>query len=78
LEVKKLMIARFHEHPAAPASQIGVECPAHCHQELCGTFVERVCTFLDRYPLSQSDSGGTTPSGWVGATVVREIENDRI
>lgn len=46
-----MMIANFNERPAVPASQTGVwNARGQCYQGARDSLIERVCSFLDRYP----------------------------
>jgi len=70
------MIANFNQCTDAAASKTQIwNVRAHYHEAPRGSLVERVCSFLDRYPLSHADddegvaSSGLRPSNsgsWIG------------
>jgi len=69
------MIANFNQRTDATASEAQIwNVRAQYHEAYRGSFVDRVCSFLEQYPLSHADDEGVTSSvlrpsssgSWIG------------
>jgi hypothetical protein len=59
----EMMIADFNQCTGAAASEAGMwNVRAQYHEASRGSFVERVCSFLEQYPLSHAGDEDITPS----------------
>jgi hypothetical protein len=65
------MIAKFNKRIDVATSHAGRDFQAQCPDALRGTLVERVCRFLERYPLSPTDGEDVVPSTAIGAIALR-------
>jgi hypothetical protein len=71
------MIANFNERTEAAISETGMRNALAQRQEVHrGSLVERVCSFLEQYPLSLADGAGA-PSLSIGATALFRPGDDR-
>jgi hypothetical protein len=51
-----MMIADFNKHICVAVSEVGTwNVRAQYHEASRSSFVERICSFLERYPLSAAD-----------------------
>jgi hypothetical protein len=71
------MIAKFNERIDVTTSHAGRNFQAQCSDALRGTLVERVCRFLERYPLSPTDGEDVVPSAAIGAIALRRSGRPR-
>jgi hypothetical protein len=69
------MIANFNQRTDAASSKAEIwNVQAQYHEAYRGSFVDRVCSFLEQYPLSHADDEGVASSGpgpsnsgsWIG------------
>ena len=65
------MIANLNKRIDVATSYAGRSFQAQCPDALRGTLVERVCRFLERYPLSPTDGEDVVPSASTGAIMLR-------
>lgn len=65
------MIAKLNQRIDVATSHAGRNFQAQCPDALLGTLVERVCRFLERYPLSPTGGEDIAPSVAVGETALR-------
>ena len=65
------MIAKLNQRIDVATSHAGRNFQAQCHDALLGTLVERVCRFLERYPLSPTGGEDVAPSAAIGAIALR-------
>lgn len=64
------MIAKLNKRIDVATSHAGRNFQAQGPDALCGTLVERVCRFLERYPLSPTDGEDIVPP--IGAIALRQ------
>jgi hypothetical protein len=56
------MIANFNKRSGVAASEAGMwNLRGQYHEASRGSFVERVCSFLEQYPLSRADDEDVVP-----------------
>jgi hypothetical protein len=65
------MIAKLNQRIDVATSYAGRNFQAQCPDALLSTLVERVCRFLERYPLSPTDGDDVAPSAANGAIALR-------
>jgi hypothetical protein len=65
------MIANLNKRIDVATSHVGRNFQAQCPDALRGTLVERVCRFLERYPLSPADGEDIVASASSGAIALR-------
>jgi hypothetical protein len=71
------MIANVNERIDVATSHAGRNFQAQCPDALSGTLVERVCRFLERYPLSPTDGKDIVPSVSIGTIALRRSRRAR-
>ncbi len=67
------MIAKLNQRIDVATSHAGRNFQAQCPDALLGTLVERVCRFLERYPLSPTAGEDVAPPRLSG----RSLSGDR-
>lgn len=65
------MIAKLNQRIDVATSHAGRNFQAQCPDALLGTLVERVCRFLERYPLSPTGGEDGAPSAAIGEIALR-------
>jgi hypothetical protein len=65
------MIAKLNQRIDVATSHAGRNFQAQCPDALLGTLVERVCRFLERYPLSPTGGEDVAPSAAIGTIALR-------